>query len=570
MTVKNLFRTFPQFNIPVFQRDYSWDKQYYSKFIDDILKGISFEDGELKLSKYFIGTMVFSGESGDPIVDVVDGQQRLTVITILFSVISEQLIRGGEDGLGNATFKYVKELNDHDKYVQHLVSETSYPYLDSFIQSLDKTNAPSVQTDEEENLKETYDYFTSRLTENRLNVEPVFQGTQSTYTNMLLAIRDQILASTVISISTPERDSAFMIFEILNAKGKSLASIDLIKNILFEEFHNDPNGMEANADTIWKNIKLNLRSRQQNIGLATFYRHFWISKYKKVTNAKLYDSFKEEIVANKQSYFNFIKDLDKESKQYIKIISPNLREDYNNRQEYKWLEESLQSFNATFGLVQTRLVLLALMDIKNKDLISTSKFKEAILYIENFVFMYTGIGKNPANIYELRFSNLAINLRKTTSKSESNDILRRDLYEAFSEYEPDYTEFEQSFITLTYRKGRFNSNILTKYIINKIGAFYQGDETSIPNNSIEHIISENTENNQTLNIGNLILLETNLNNDANDLSYEEKKEIYLTSRNNQVKDFVGEYDNFTLDDIEVRAKKLSKWYYENVLNKEIS
>ena len=569
MTVKNLFRTFPQFNIPVFQRDYSWDKQYYSKFIDDILKGISFNDEELKLSKYFIGTMVFSGESGDPIVDVVDGQQRLTVITILLSVISEQLIRIGEDGLGNATFKYVKELNDHDKYVQHLVSETSYPYLDSFIQSLDKTNAPSVQTDEEENLKETYDYFTSRLSENKLKVESVFLDTGVAYKNMLLAIRDQILASTVISISTPERDSAFMIFEILNAKGKSLASIDLVKNILFEEFHNDPNGMEANADTIWKNIKLNLRSREQNIGLATFYRHFWISKYKKVTNAKLYDSFKEEIVADKQNYFDFIKELEEESKRYIKIISPNLREDYGNRQEYKWLEQSLQSLNTTFGLVQTRLVLLALLDIKNKDLISTSKFKEAIQYIENFVFMYTGIGKNPANIYELRFSNLAISLRKTTSKSDTNDILKKDLYDAFSEYELDYTEFEQNFITLTYRKGKFNSNVLTKYIINKIGAYYQDDEIFIPNNSIEHIISENTKDDQTLSIGNLILLETNLNNAASDLSYEEKKEIYLTSRNNQVRNFVDKYDDFTLSDIEPRAKRLSKWYYENVLDKEI-
>ena len=413
MTVKTLFRTFPQFNIPVFQRDYSWDILYYSKFIDDIIAGIHSEENKPKTSKYFIGTMVFSGENDDSVVDVVDGQQRLTVITILLSVISEKLLEIDEKDLAKGTFRYVKEKNDNNQFIRHLISDTSYPYLDSFIQSLDKSNSDPVLTDEEKNLEDTYIYFSKRLSKDDITQNPKLANFD--YKDALIAIRDQILSSMVISISTSDRDSAFMIFEILNAKGKSLASIDLIKNVIFEEFYQDENGLDSNAEVRWEKIKSNLRKRDQSVGLATFYRHFWISKYKKVTNAKLYDSFKKELTGRnkKQLYYDFLYDLDKESETYIKIIHPILSEDYNNRQEYQWLEQSLLTLNDTFGLVQTRLALLALLNIKDRNLISTSMFKKSILFIEDFVFMHSGIAKRPANIYESRFSTLAINLIKS-------------------------------------------------------------------------------------------------------------------------------------------------------------
>ncbi|WP_278403514.1 DUF262 domain-containing protein [Brochothrix thermosphacta] len=567
MTVKSLFRTFSQFNVPVFQRDYSWDKQYYSKFIDDIIHGITVKDDQLETSKYFIGTMVFAGDTGDNIIDVVDGQQRLTVITILLSVISEQLLKIGEKGLATATFKYVKEKNDNDEYIRHLISDTSYPYLDSFIQSLDKKNSQTVQTDEEKNLKDTYTYFSKRLSPERIEELAKFKKVE--YKEILISIRDQVLSSMVISILTPDRDNAFMIFEILNAKGKNLVSIDLIKNVLFEEFHNDPNGLESNAEIMWEKIKSNLRTRDQSVGLATFYRHYWISKYKKVTNAKLYDSFKTEIKGSdkKQKYYDFIVDLEKESRNYIAIIHPILSEDYDNRQEYRWLEQSLNALNDTFGLVQTRVALLALMDVKERKLISPKKFKEAINYIENIIFMHTGIAKKQANIYESRFSILAINLRKTQSKNNTSEIINKHLYNAFSDKELTYQEFEKGFIEQTYKKGKYNTNLLTKYIIKKIGCYFQDEELFIPNNSIEHILNEDSDYPQTMGIGNLLLLETVLNNKAGNSMYAEKKGVYLESKNKQVEKFVESYNTFSIDDIEKRSVNLSKWYYKNILKK---
>ncbi|EHQ9041132.1 DUF262 domain-containing protein, partial [Enterococcus faecalis] len=313
MDVKTLFRTYPTFNIPVFQRDYSWDKPFYSRFLEDIITGISVKEKEVENSIYFIGTMVFSGSPRENKIDVVDGQQRLTVMTILLSVIAEKLKGENENGLANATFKYVKDVDDNDEPISHLVSDTSYPYFDCFIQSKDKRNAPAVSTEEEESIKLTYEFFDNILSKNRIKTNfPVFETLE--YTTMLIAIRDQMLSSMLIAIVTTDRDSAYMIFEILNAKGKNLASIDLVKNVIFEKLHGDQNGLMGLAENLWEQTKEQLRERNNSIGLATFYRHYWISKYAKVTNANLYDSFKNLVLPeDANTYMDFLKDLKKES-----------------------------------------------------------------------------------------------------------------------------------------------------------------------------------------------------------------------------------------------------------------
>lgn len=108
-TIKTMFSSYPMMSIPNFQREYSWDKYYYNTFFIDILEGIKQEDKKLINTDYFIGTMVFSGsEKKDESIEVIDGQQRLTVITILLSVLTNKFKNIKEEDLAEATFKYDK------------------------------------------------------------------------------------------------------------------------------------------------------------------------------------------------------------------------------------------------------------------------------------------------------------------------------------------------------------------------------------------------------------------------------------------------------------------------------
>lgn len=563
-TIKTMFRSYPMMSIPNFQREYSWDKYYYNTFFIDILEGIKQEDKKLINTDYFIGTMVFSGsEKKDESIEVIDGQQRLTVITILLSVLTSKFKNIKEEDLAEATFEYIKTKDDYGRPIPKLKSITSYPYFEAYVQSIEKMDVEPA-TEEEINIKQTYNYFESELEEMKLKGKYDFNE-NIPYKDLLIAIRDQILQMNVISILTEEKDSAYEIFEILNAKGKNLASIDLIKNTIYSKFHADDNAKDKIIENKWEGIKTTLRSRNPNIGFATFYRHYWISKYQKTTNSKLYDSFKKHIKSNKKSYEKFVKDLSTMAETYMKIVSPNI-DDYNNRKEYNWLIQSLKAIEKTFGVTQARIALLALFKLKSNNEISSKAFKDAVNYIENFIFAYTGVLKNQANIYESRFSKLAIKLRESKDKSDTNNILKEYLYQAFEDRYPQKEEFLSGFVRLRFSKEESPTNTITKYVLNKISSKLNNSEVYSIDSSIEHIINEDISNDNTLFIGNLICLEIDLNNEASDLAYEEKLEVYKKSKYDQVLNFCNKYPNFNENDIEERSKILGEYYYDNILN----
>ena len=563
-TIKTMFRSYPMMSIPNFQREYSWDKYYYNTFFIDILEGIKQEDKKLINTDYFIGTMVFSGsEKKDESIEVIDGQQRLTVITILLSVLTNKFKNIKEEDLSEATFEYVKTKDDYGRPIPKLKSITSYPYFEAYVQSIEKTDVEPA-TEEEINIKQTYNYFESELEEMKLKGKYNFNK-NTPYKDLLIAIRDQILQMNVISILTEEKDSAYEIFEILNAKGKNLASIDLIKNTIYSKFHADDNAKDKIIENKWEGIKTTLRSRNPNIGFATFYRHYWISKYRKTTNSKLYDSFKKYIKSNKKSYEEFVEDLSTIAETYMKIVSPNI-DDYDNRKEYNWLIQSLKAIEKTFGVTQARIALLALFELKSNDKISSKAFKDAVNYIENFIFAYTGVLKNQANIYESRFSKLAIKLRESKNKSDTNNILKEYLYQEFEDRYPQKEEFLSGFVRLRFSKQETPTNTITKYVLNKISSKLNNSEVYSIDSSIEHIINEDISNDNTLFIGNLICLEIDLNNEASDLAYEEKLEVYKKSKYNQVLIFCNKYPNFNENNIEERSKILGEYYYDYILN----
>lgn len=534
-TIKTMFRSYPMMSIPNFQREYSWDKYYYNTFFIDILEGIKQEDKKPINTDYFIGTMVFSGsEKKDESIEVIDGQQRLTVITILLSVLTNKFKNIKEEDLAEATFEYIKTKDDYGRPIPKLKSITSYPYFEAYVQSIEKMDVEPA-TEEEINIKQTYNYFESELEEMKLKGKYDFNE-NTPYKDLLIAIRNQILQMNVISILTEEKDSAYEIFEILNAKGKNLASIDLIKNTIYSKFHADDNAKDKIIENKWEGIKTTLRSRNPNIGFATFYRHYWISKYQKTTNSKLYDSFKKHIKSNKKSYEEFVEDLSTIAETYMKIVSPNI-DDYNNRKEYNWLIQSLKAIEKTFGVTQARIALLALFELKSNDKISSKAFKDAVNYIENFIFAYTGVLKNQANIYESRFSKLAIKLRESKNKSDTNNILKEYLYQEFEDRYPQKEEFLSGFVRLRFSKQESPTNTITKYVLNKISSKLNNSEVYSIDSSIEHIINEDISNDNTLFIGNLICLEIDLNNEASDLVYEEKLEVYKKSKYDQVLNF---------------------------------
>ena len=139
--IRSLLKSGCQFVIPRFQREYSWDKKNYQEFFEDMINNLVVSSGVINDDQYFLGTMLFVGnfaEKPDKPIEVVDGQQRLTTITILFSVLSDRFRELGEDTLSKQLFNYITTTDDNGEKVRVLQSKSSYPYFVYYIQDREK------------------------------------------------------------------------------------------------------------------------------------------------------------------------------------------------------------------------------------------------------------------------------------------------------------------------------------------------------------------------------------------------------------------------------------------------
>lgn len=572
-TVRDLLGSKRQFVIPRFQREYSWDKKNYQEFLEDMLGNLIIKDGRISSSQYFLGTMLFIGnfaEGTEQEIQVVDGQQRLTTITILFSAMSDIFLTLGEQTLSRQLFAYIMTEDDDGNEVRILKSKTSYPFFSYFIQDKEKKMSPDATTEEEHCIKETYEYFRAQLTEAKLkSMLKRKHGSEIVEAlseiDVLKALRDQVLNSTFISISTTDREQANKIFEILNAKGKRLAYIDLIKNKIFEVLNKvEPADF---AEETWKNIKETLSFGKESVGLATFYQHFWSSKYKKVSSNKLYEAFNSTIKKSETEYTEFIKELLKNAKIYMQIVNPK-REDYNNRKEYFGIVQSLSCINNYFNVVQVRIALLALFDTKQRGIVDFTMLRDTLSYLENFHFAYNAILANRTNRLEKIYSSFAIALRKSQTKAEAKCVIRDKLVAPLDELFPTFDSFSEKFVALSFTKKDKVSNVKTKYAINKLNSLYSNNEVFANDGTIEHIIPEKEQGN-TLNIGNLILLEDNLNDEAGYENYANKCAVYAKSNYIWVKNFVAQHEQWDSSMIEQRAKEMAKVYYTEILKRRL-
>ena len=132
------------YRIPRFQRPYSWTRENIQEFWDDIVKDAP--------ENYFIGSMVVF-KSGSQRYGVVDGQQRLTTITILLAVLRNRLNELGFADLAQGIQNLIERKNIDNKPEFILATETSYPFFQDHILKFGKPEVAVIEMREEENLR---------------------------------------------------------------------------------------------------------------------------------------------------------------------------------------------------------------------------------------------------------------------------------------------------------------------------------------------------------------------------------------------------------------------------------
>lgn len=588
--IRGLLTATRAYKIPRFQRDFSWDQNNYNEFLNDMLSQISFNPNTTKFetSQYFLGNMLFLGEKDKDLVEVVDGQQRLTTATILLAAIRNSLYAVKDQSIYST--KKIEAARDYadtvqneylikriDGYPQRKVQTTSsYPYFTQTIQDYHTKNSEvEPATEEEELLKKTFEFFLKELKEDAFlkKISKMYQYQFKTdyYVESLKALRDQLLKAEIIDVFVSEKEQANKIFENINSKGKPLSQVDLIKNSIFSRIGITDGGVDEISDT-WNDFK------HQIVDLDTtfneFFLHYWKAVYPEdsANGNNLYKKFLKRFgTSTDQELKIFIKELKQGLEFYKTIVAPD--RNHFTRKELKAELEYLVAINRFKG-VQVRPVLLSLYITNTKLGSKKLPQKEKTLFLQflcNFHFAAFGTS------LKIR-SNKATMPYKNFSQNVSNAKTRNDVKLAISELREELLKlipkenFIKAFEYLEFSKEKARSGLESypaSYAIKQLANLMDNRTFDDDEYSIEHILDESLGN--TENIGNLIVLEEKYNREVNEekkrnkdiISFEQKKLIYLQSKYTMVQTLCGNYTRFDREDISKRANWIANSFWNS-------
>ena len=358
------------YEIPRFQRPYSWEKDNVIEFWKDITDEADDE--------YFIGSMVVFKKK-QSYFGIVDGQQRLTTLTLILSSIRDYLINLKNEELARGIQGLITKNDIENKERFILQTETSYPYFHSCIQSFEKKEIMDSITDEEKSLKDAFSLLKKLIGDGLNNLE-----SDEEKVAYLKNLRDQVIRLKVIFIELDNEDDAYIIFETLNTRGKDLQPSDLVKNHITKILKKQTEGLDRVRDK-WKEILTNIQTSKIDIDINTFIYHYWLSKETYTTQKNLFKEFKKNI--NQENALKHLDSLITESKYYRAIYEPSYLQWKNEQHD---LKKSLEAL-FIFRVKQPLPIVLAILSEYFSRKLNLKNAIKYLQYIEKFHFMHTAI-----------------------------------------------------------------------------------------------------------------------------------------------------------------------------------
>ena len=440
-----------QFIIPIYQRTYSWTLKECKQLWEDITKA----GNDNKISSHFLGSIVYVEKglfqiSTIPKLLLIDGQQRLTTISLLLSALSK-VIKDPIGGMTSDKLKnyYLINREEEEKRYKLILTKSDKETIFKIIDNKEISDGDS------QRIKENYEFFAEQISEN--NVEEVLKGL-----NKLI----------IIDVSLDrERDNPQLIFESLNSTGLELTQADLIRNYVLMGLEKQEQDNLYN--NYWSPMEKSFGYAKYSVLFDRFIRDYLTIKTGKIPNIKdVYSAFKlytqkfiniKELVADVYKYSKYFVNiaLDKEQDNQIKAVFSDIN---------------------TLKVDVSYPFLLQLYEDYKQERIKKEDFMKIIKYIESYVFRRAICGI-PTNSLNKTFANLYKEIKSENYlESFKAAILLKDSYRRF----PRNKEFKEQLIIKDIYHFR-NRN----YLLRKLENHNRKELVNIETYTIEHIMPQN-------------------------------------------------------------------------------
>jgi len=267
----------PQFLIPIYQRTYSWGEKECRQLWDDTLR----TGRNDAVSAHFVGSIVYVEKglynvSIQPPLLVIDGQQRLTTVTLLIEALARSL--GDAEPLDGFSAKKLRNyyllnpLEDGERRYKLVLSQTDKT---SLMAMLDQQPTPKEQSIR---VEASFDFFRQRVAEAKDDVVALCKGLAK------LVIVD-------ISLSR-DQDNPQLIFESLNSTGRELSQADLIRNFILMGL--EPELQTKLYEKYWRPMEVDFGQEAYPTHFDGFMRHYLTVRTGEIPNVReVYEAFKQ-------------------------------------------------------------------------------------------------------------------------------------------------------------------------------------------------------------------------------------------------------------------------------------
>ena len=295
LQLKDVFDDAYRFEIPEYQRPYAWTTDEVNDLLDDLLFAMKATANVNELPPYFLGSIVIiKSSSTSPTAHLVDGQQRITTLTILFCVLRE-LSTSNENK--NALGKYVREDSDpfadtqgqfrlnvrsrDQEFFQGNIQEKNC--LSGYLKS-EQTNLP----DSQERMYENAKYLWNKISD-------LDEQQRNKLTSFL------VRRCYLVIVSTSNQSSAYRIFSVMNDRGLDLSPTDILKSAIIGAMDDR---IRSQYTEKWEDI-------EEEIGRDSFrelFGHIRMIYMKDKARGSLNDEFRDGVLTKLDSR-NFVDDV---------------------------------------------------------------------------------------------------------------------------------------------------------------------------------------------------------------------------------------------------------------------
>ncbi len=492
-----------QFVIPIYQRVYSWEKEQCKQLWDDIIK----TGGNDQIEGHFIGSIVFVHDgiytTNYNELLIIDGQQRLTTITLLFIALRDYL-NDEDEFLEKFSCQKIRNrylINSDEKGDKKFKLILSEPDRDTLLSLIDKDrrkpNEPSLK------IMENFKLFEEWIRKNTDKLETIFKGLEKLM---------------VVEISLERgKDNPQLIFESMNSTGKDLTQTDLIRNYILMGL--EPEKQEIFYKKYWRAMERDLKQNETLFNQSV--RHYLTIKTRDIPNInKVYEAFKRYQQERGIETEALLQDLQKYCGYFCQIVF--------KKEDDKDLNKAL-GFLVDLEMDVIYPLLLELYSDYSDGVLSNQDFILIIYLIESYICRRAvcGLGTNSLNKVFPSFT-------KHIQKDEYFKSLKAHfVYLTEKQRFPNNDEFKKLFITIDFYNFQKK-----KYFFERLENFNTKEPVNTKECTIEHIMPQTLTkewkrdlggNFQAIHdkylhtIGNLTL--TGYNKEYSNNSFQEKRDM---------------------------------------------